>query len=248
MIDDRAARGFIGAEHYEAFRPSYPAAAADYIRQTGRLDERSTMVDLGAGTGLMTRLLRPVERLLAIEPVPAMRDVLRKAVPEAEVMDGTAGEIPLPSAAADMVLVAQAFHWFADRDAVREIARVLKPEGLLALVWNTRDSDDPFMEQLYTVLAPYRLDSPGYDSTPWRKVFDGKDAPLGIASHKSFPWEESLTLAHLKGRVRSTSYIALLETPVQVVVMRELEALVGSEADDAPVSMRHRTEVFIARR
>jgi len=153
----------------------------------------------------------------------------------------------LPSDVADAVVVAQAFHWFANRDALREICRILKPEGALVLVWNTRDSNDPFMERLYAVLAPHRQQSPGHESTPWRELFEGDSAPLRVVSEKTFYWEEPITLHHLKGRVRSTSYVALLDAGTQRALVNELENLVGSTADDATVLMRHKTEVFVAR-
>jgi SAM-dependent methyltransferase len=248
MIDERAARGFATAERYDAYRPSYPAAAVTYIRETARLDERSTVVDLGAGTGLMTRLLAPVGRLIAVEPVPEMRGTLQARVPEAQVIDGAAEAIPLPSASTDAIVVAQAFHWFANREALAEIARVLKPHGALFLVWNVKDPQDSGAERLDAVLAPYRLASPGFASTPWQDPFQVKDAPLRLTVHRSFGFEETLTLAALKGRVLSASYIALLEQPAQATVLEQLELLVGSSADGAVVVMRYRTEVFTARR
>jgi ubiquinone/menaquinone biosynthesis C-methylase UbiE len=195
----------------------------------------------------MTRLLLPVGRMIAVEPLPEMRDVLRRQVPKAEVVDGTAEEIPLPSALADAVVVAQAFHWFAGSQAAQEIARVLKPEGALVLVWNEKLPQDPMMEGIDAILAPYRLSSPGFASTPWREVFEKADAPLRLTSHDTFPFEESLTLHRLKGRVLSTSYIALLEKRLQSSVLRQLEELVSSTADDAPIAMKHHTEVFVAR-
>ncbi len=133
MIDDRAARGFTAAEHYDAHRLGYPPAAVTYIREAARLDEESSVVDLGAGTGLMTRLLSPVGRLIAVEPQSEMRGTLQARVPEAEILDGTAERIPLPAAVADAVVAAQAFHWFANPQAVREIARVLRRDGTLIL-------------------------------------------------------------------------------------------------------------------
>jgi SAM-dependent methyltransferase len=252
MIDDRAARGFEAAAHYDAYRPSYPPEAIAFIREAGRLDERSTLVDLGAGTGLMTRLLLPVGRLIAIEPVPEMRNTLLARVAGAEAMDGTAEDIPLPSATADAVVVAQAFHWFANSQALSEIARVLKPDGALIPIWNVKDPRDPVMEELDAILAPYRLSSPGFASTPWREVFETGVSPLRLVSHETFSYQETLALRQLKGRVLSTSYITLLEERLQAAVLLELERLVGSAgdvkaADDAPITMRYQTEVFVAR-
>lgn len=160
MIDDRATRGFARAEQYDAYRPSYPPAAMAFIRQSARLDEGSTVIELGAGTGLMSRLLLPLGRLIAVEPVPEMRSVLRARVPEAEVTDGTAEEMPLPSAIAEAVIAAQAFHWFANQQAVQEIARVLKPDGTLLLVWNVKDPQDQTMAAIDAILRPYGSGSP----------------------------------------------------------------------------------------
>jgi SAM-dependent methyltransferase len=248
MIDERAARGFAAADHYDTHRPGYPPAAVAFIRERAALNRRSTVVDLGAGTGLMTRLLLPVGRLIAIEPVPEMRATLRARVPEAEVFDGSGEQMPLPSAVADAVVVAQAFHWFANSAAVREIARVLKPEGVLVLVWNVRNRRDHLMEQIDQALAAYRLRSPGFDSTPWPEVFNQEGSALRLVSHETFAFEERLTLAQLKGRTLSASYISVLEEGNKAAVLAELEDLIGSIADDAPVLARYQTEAYVAQR
>jgi SAM-dependent methyltransferase len=236
----------VAAENYAAFRPSYPPAAVAFIREAASLDERSTVVDLAAGTGLMTCLLLPVARLVAVEPVAEMRAALQLRVPEAEIFEGTAEEMPLPSAVADAVVAAQAFHWFANSTTVREIARVLKPDGALILVWNLRDTRDPLMAGIDALLAPYRSTSPGYVSTSWPEVFEEADSPLRVVSHQTFPFDEPTTLRQLKGRVLSTSYVALLEKGLQSEVVRQLAALVGSKNDDAPVCVKYQTEVFVA--
>jgi ubiquinone/menaquinone biosynthesis C-methylase UbiE len=248
MIDDRAARGFVAAEHYDAHRPSYPPEAVDFIRQAGRVGENSTVVDLGAGSGLITRLLSPAGRLIAVEPLPEMRRVLRAQVPQAEVLAGSAEAIPLPSATADTLVVAQAFHWFANRRALCEITRVLKTEGRLVLVWNVKDPRDPLMRSIDDILAPHRLGSPGHDSTPWREVLEAEDSPFVMALHQTFSFEEQMAVGRLKARALSASYIALLDGRRRELVLTEIEKLVERRGDGQPLTMKYLTEVYVARR
>jgi SAM-dependent methyltransferase len=95
------------------------------------------VLDLGAGTGKLTRLLvRAFERVVAVEPADAMRRLLAALCPDAEALAGTAREIPLGPASVDAVFAAQSFHWFDEEHAVAEIARVLRPRGALVLMWN----------------------------------------------------------------------------------------------------------------
>jgi hypothetical protein len=109
------------------------------------------------------------------------------------------------------------------------------------------------MEGIDAILAPYRLNNPGFASAPWREVFEEDDSPLRLTSRNTFSFEEPLTLGQLKGRVLSTSYIALLEERLQTAIMQQLEGLTqpvaNNEApDEATIVMRYRTEVFVARR
>jgi SAM-dependent methyltransferase len=246
-MDQRAAKGFTGAEQYDAYRPGYPVETTMFIRREAHLGHRSTVLDLAAGTGLMTRLLWPVGRLIAVEPLAEMRAVLAREVPEAEVLAGVADSIPLEAGTVDAVVVAQAFHWFATAETVREIARVLKPKGTLALVWNKRDLQDPLMRAIHDCLDPYRKDSPDFENTPWREPFEAPDAPLRLVARQHVSWEETITLEHLKGRICSISYIALLDDPGRQQVVQTLAELTGSKDDEAPVTLKYFTETLLAR-
>ena len=120
-------------EDYERGRPGWPPEVVD---RTG-LPPTATVLDLGAGTGKLTRLLVPAfGRVVAVEPAEAMRRILETICPEAEALPGTAQAIPLADASVDAVFAAQAFHTFDDERAVAEIARVLRPQGAVALMWN----------------------------------------------------------------------------------------------------------------
>ena len=120
-------------EDYERGRPGWPPEVVDLPG----LAPTATVLDLGAGTGKLTRLLVPVfGRVIAVEPAEAMRHRLETLCPKAEALPGTGQEIPLADASVDAVFAAQAFHWFDDERAVVEIARVLRARGALVLMWN----------------------------------------------------------------------------------------------------------------
>jgi len=120
-------------EDYERGRPGWPPEVVDLPG----LPPTATVLDLGAGTGKLTRLLVPAYGcVVAVEPAEAMRRMLETLCPEAEALPGTGQEIPLADASVDAVFAAQAFHWFDDERAVAEIARVLRPRGALVLMWN----------------------------------------------------------------------------------------------------------------
>src|SRR3954471_9902173 len=136
-----AAAGFASAaDVYERARPSYPVEAVEWMARRTGLGPGSTVVDVGAGTGQLTRPLPATgARVVAIEPVAEMRAKLDGF----ESHDGTAEELPLADASADVITVAQAFHWFDHARALPELHRVLRPGGHLALFWNSRDLGDP---------------------------------------------------------------------------------------------------------
>jgi SAM-dependent methyltransferase len=130
------------AREYELGRPGWPDELVDEAAGALGLGPGSAVLDLGAGTGKLTRLLVPrFGRVVAVEPDEAMLEVLAEVVPEAEALCGAGEEIPLGDADVDCVFVAEAFHWFASPEVVGEIARVLRPGGGLVLLWNVQEQD-----------------------------------------------------------------------------------------------------------
>jgi len=148
---DRRARSFGAvADRYARARPGYPPAAVEWLLEVapGR-----AVVDLAAGTGKLTQVLVEAgAEAVAVEPDAGMRAALARAVPGVEILAGTAEAIPLPDTSADAVLVAQAFHWFDARRACDEIGRVLRPSGVLGLLWNLRDGSVPWVADLDRIL------------------------------------------------------------------------------------------------
>jgi len=143
------------AREYELGRPRWPEELIDRVAGELELGSDATVLDLGAGTGKLTRDLVPrFGRVIAVEPDDAMRAVLEEGVPEAESLAGSAEAIPLPDASVDAVFTAEAFHWFASDESVGEIVRVLRPRGGLVILWNLDfgDPDPPMGEDVDRVI------------------------------------------------------------------------------------------------
>ncbi len=154
-VHEVAERGFgRAAGEYERGRPGYPPGAVDFLVRELGLAPGRTVLDVGAGTGKLTRLLQPSgARVLALEPVAGMREQLVAAVPGVELVGGTAEAIELSDAAVDAVTSATAFHWFDTEPALREFHRVLAPGGRLALLWNARDESVDWVADIAALVS-----------------------------------------------------------------------------------------------
>ena len=257
MLQERFAAAFgEAAREYEQGRPGYPAEALDALTREFGLDRRSVVVDLAAGTGKLTRdLTRRFETVIAVEPLAEMREQLRRGVPEAQAYEGVAERIPLPAASSDAVFVAQAFHWFDGRRALAEIARVLRPGGGLALVWNTTPWErrqgawfarvDDLLERSRADLSVMRRHSSGR----WREAFEG-DRQFGPLSQATFDNTQRLSPEEFLANLASRSYIACLDPGRRQELLAEVADLLGQpgapvEASRVVVPMR--TEAFWTR-
>jgi len=229
------------ADEYERGRPGYPAAAVDYLAEVLRLSPGTTVVDLAAGTGKLTRqLVGSGANVIAVEPVAGMRRVLTQVVPEAEVLEGTAEELPLPDEYAQAVTVAQAFHWFQGHEALAEVHRVLRPSGRLGLVWNVRDLSQPLQAALEALMSRYRGSSPSQTSGEWRRAFE-TTALFGPLEQRSFTMAHVLDQDELVARALSTSFIARLPAGEQQRVSDEVASLCP---DGSHIEMAYLTDVY----
>ena len=225
------------ADEYERGRPSYPEGAVRWL--VG--DEPCDVVDLGAGTGKLTRSLVALgHRVTAIEPLTQMLEHIPETAPGAFAILGDAEVIPLPDAYADVVTAAQAFHWFDHAVALPEIARVLRPRGRLALVWNTRDDRDAWVAKLSATIGSESLD-------------DGDvDAPIdasglfGPVERATFAWTQRLDRATLRDLVLSRSYCASMPTGEQEEVLAEVVRLFDEHASGGEIELPYVTECYRA--
>ncbi|HLH46336.1 MAG TPA: class I SAM-dependent methyltransferase, partial [Acidimicrobiales bacterium] len=143
-------------ERYERGRPDYPAAIAPLLQRELRLTPGTRLADVAAGTGKLTRrLVETPATVLAVEPMPGMRAHLRHAAPSAAPVAARVEHLPLATGTVDAVTVAQAFHWFRLPAASRELRRVLRPGGRLAVVINSRDTSVPLVRRLWEILGRY---------------------------------------------------------------------------------------------
>ena len=246
-IHDVAVEGFTkGTDAYERARPSYPPAVVSFVVGELGIGPASTVVDLAAGTGKLTRLLVPTgAKIIAVEPVEAMRAKLVEVVPGVEVRDGTAEALPLGDASVDCVTVAQAFHWFRAAEALGEIARVLRPGGGLALVWNSRDASVPWVARLNQLIRWNKGQIPAYDSgaEDWAAIVAGAGGftPLRL---RSFQHDQEMDLSLLLDRVSSTSYIAALPDDARARLLDEVRELVADAGLAERFALPHRTDLY----
>jgi ubiquinone/menaquinone biosynthesis C-methylase UbiE len=228
------------AELYERVRPSYPEAAVDWLAERLEIDATSTVLDLGAGTGKLTRaFLAHTARVVAVEPGPEMLAQLRRAVPEAEAILGPAEAIPLADASVDAVVCGQSFHWFRTDEALREIDRVLRPDGGLGLIWNMRDPDDALQQQITELLDPFvptgRATDEGVEAFV-RRTFDEFETLV-------VPFEEEMDAGTVAARIASISFVAAAPEEKRNELLGAVRALVDERGGRVP--FRYRTETYV---
>jgi SAM-dependent methyltransferase len=229
-------------EDYERGRPGWPLEVVD----VPSLPPTATVLDLGAGTGKLTRLLTSAfRRVVAVEPSEAMRRLLVPLCPEAEVFAGTAQEIPLAEASVDGVFAAEAFHWFDDERALAEIARVLRPRRSLVLMWNLpAGPTEPSIAAVEKLLGerapnpdevtydPLDLDGPQYTSGEWRLAFE--DSPFEPLQEVRLPNIQTLDRDGLVAFFASMGWLADLPDAERRRLLAEVSSLLSAPEYQRP--------------
>jgi SAM-dependent methyltransferase len=231
------------ADAYDRARPGYPPEAVEWLTGPPPRD----VVDLGAGTGKLTRSLVELgHRVTAVEPLPEMLDHLRAAVLGAAAVLGTAEVIPLAEDSADVVIAAQAFHWFDHDRALPEIARVLRRGGHLALVWNTRDDRASWVEELSGIIGEEDARSSGGRFVE-RIVSVIEGGSFGPVERATFEHVQHLSRETLHDLVLSRSYCAVRTADERAPVLAAVDALFDEHAEGDEIVLPYVTVCFRAR-
>lgn len=217
----RAASFDRGAAVYAAVRPGYPDEAVRWCVPTDAHDA----LDLAAGTGKLTVSLVALGlSVVAVEPSAAMRAELVAALPGVRATPGTAEATGLGDASVDVVTVGQAWHWFDEAAASRELARVLRPGGRLAVVWNLRDESVDWVAAFTELL--HRGDT--LDPTRPAPVLDAAFGPVEAAT---FRWAQPLRPSDLRGLAASRSHLLSLPDSERDAILDEVDALAATHPD-----------------
>ncbi len=229
-------------EKYERGRPEYPREAVAWMLEplpSGPV----RIVDLGAGTGKLTRALLDVRdaEIVAVDPDPKMLAVLHRSLPEVPSCPGTAESLPLADSCADAVVMGQAWHWVDQIRACTQIGRALRPGGVLGTIWNIRDDRVDWVHRLTEIM----------NSSPAEK-FIASDGPDFVAPFKSreeahWEWRRPMTRPELHDMVLSRSY--LITGPAEerrrvIATMDALLADLGVGDDTTTIDMPYVTAAY----
>jgi len=237
-------------ENYARYRPGYPAEAIELLRSRCGLKRGAAVADLGSGTGILTELLlRSGARVAAVEPNAAMRAAAEAALgtyPGFRSVDGSAEATTLAPDSIKLLVAGQAFHWFDAQRAHAEALRILRPRGWAALLWNERPTEATAFLADYEALL--RCHAPDYaritasraDPVSMRR-FLGESMEVA-----TFPNQQILDFAGLKGRLMSSSYAPEPGDPQHEPMIAGLREVFYRYQHDGRVVFPYRTLVYFA--
>jgi SAM-dependent methyltransferase len=239
-------------EEYIRYRPRYPREAIDLLVREAGITERSRIADVGAGTGILTEpLLETGATVYAIEPNREMREAAgelldghRKLI----LVDGTAESTGLFDGGIDLVVAAQAFHWFDRRRARDEFVRILRPGGLVALLWNVRRLDaTPFLQEYEELLRRF---APEYVAVGHQHKGEEEIEEFFHPSGYRIETMENLQefdFEGLQGRLLSSSYAPMQGSPGHEPMIEALRALFDRNQQNGKIRFEYDTKIYYGR-
>lgn len=235
-------------QNYVRFRPGYPPAVVRLLEQQCGLAAGQLIADIGSGTGLLASLfLERGYRVVGVEPNAKMRSAaedLLAGYPGFSSVAARAEATTLADASVDLVSAGQAFHWFDHQAARQEFARILRPNGWVALIWNSRQIDaTPFLAAYERLLHTYAIGYAAVDHSntglaELQQVF-GPGLRLSC-----FDNQQVFDYAGVQGRLLSSSYAPLPGQPGHAGILAELRRIFDAHQTDGQVVFQYTTEVY----
>ncbi len=220
------------AEDYDRFRPEPPAEAIDWLLPTAA----TSVAEIGAGTGALTRqLIGRCPEVVAIEPDARMRAVLEKRAPGASVREGRGEDLPLPDASVDAVFASSSWHWVEQVKGFAEVARVLRPSGVVGLLWTGPDRAVPWVAQLMAggvEVSEEERAKHDMDRHQRHRPEVPEGAPFGAPEVKVFRFTKLVTPEDLAGLPGTYSVAIVLEPEQREELVQKVDRFV---AEHAPV-------------
>jgi len=235
-------------ENYVKYRPCYPREVLGVFRDEMRLKSGSVIADIGSGTGISSKLFLDNGNVVyGVEPNAKMREAATEflaAYPNFYNIDGTSTATKLFSASVDIVIAAQAFHWFDPEPTRTEFKRILKPRGWVALIWNERQlNTTPFLIEYEQFLLKYasdytRVRHDNINAATLTAFFGGSFRTATFAN------KQVLDFDGIKGRVSSSSYMPSESDPRYSAMVEELRTLFAKHAESDRITVFYDTNVF----
>ena len=236
--------------NYIRYRPHYPREIIGFLETKCGLSHETIIADIGCGTGISSLLfLENCNAVTGVEPNAAMRDAATEYLaqfPDFSIVDGTSDKTMLPDASVDMVVAAQAFHWFDPEKTRSEFRRILKPGGWIVLMWNERQLDStPFHVAYEALLVKYAND---YGAVRHENITDEELRNFFQADYRkaTFANFQVFDFDGLKGRMLSASYMPTESDPKFEQLMEELRDLFAKHAENGKIKVLYDTNVYIS--
>jgi ubiquinone/menaquinone biosynthesis C-methylase UbiE len=235
-------------ENYVKYRPTYPAQVLDLFRDRMNLQNDSTIADIGSGTGISSKLfLENDDEVFGVEPNQAMREAAESFLqdfPNFKSIDGMAENTNLENESVDLIVAAQAFHWFDRVNTRKEFKRILRDKGFIALMWNERQLDSTaFLRDYERLLIRFGTD---YETVRHENITKEtlQDFFRTDFEQKTFSHVQQVDFEGLKGRMLSSSYIPTAENPRFGEMIENLESLFAQHNENGRIEILYDTKIF----